>query len=71
MPGLQNILPGLSSEQFSRGETVGKVSFDSFINSCDYFPIRSSSGPITHSGYVKEYIGKDNDLSSEEYLKYQ
>ena len=70
MPSLQDILSRLSPEQFPCGQTVGKVSCDCFINSCDYFPIRSSSGPITHSGYVKEYIGNDNDLSSE-YLKYQ
>ena len=71
MPGLPDLLPGLSSEQFPRGKTVGKVSVETFIANSDYFPIRSSSGPVTHSGYVKEYIGNDKHLSSQEYLKYQ
>ena len=59
MQGLQNILSSESSEQLPWGETVGEVSKQVIMgsNSCDYFNIRSSSGAITHSVYVKEYIG--------------
>ena len=61
---LQNILPRLSSKQFSKCKTLGKVSLVSssdFVFSIKFTNknnLRSGSGPLNPSGYVKEYIGK-------------
>ena len=64
MQSLQNILPRLSSKQFSNCKTLGKVSLVSssdFVFSIKFTNknnLRSGSGPLNPSGYVKEYIGK-------------